>query len=204
MSQVTVRALLDQLRQLDESDRVEAKRASAIGESLLDTVCAFANEPGLGGGWRLLGSLGDESKNYPFSALSQESEGLSARALTQGYSLNEHSLKAYLHSLRAYLHSLKSLSRESLLAELPESLQQRIASMGQRSRDTSRIESIILELCTLRPCSLQELARVTGRNRHYLRHRYLKPLLKDGRLRRKYPDEPNRPDQAYITAKEQE
>ncbi|WP_019582988.1 ATP-binding protein [Thioalkalivibrio sp. ALE16] len=55
MSQVTARAILEQLRQLDESDRVEAKRASGIGESLMETVCAFANEPGLGGGWLLLG-----------------------------------------------------------------------------------------------------------------------------------------------------
>ncbi|MGM0553381.1 MAG: ATP-binding protein, partial [Pseudomonadota bacterium] len=55
MSQVTARAILEQLRQLDESDRVEAKRASDIGESLMETVCAFANEPGLGGGWLLLG-----------------------------------------------------------------------------------------------------------------------------------------------------
>jgi len=57
MSSSAARALLDQLRQLDESDRIEAKRASAIGESLLETVCAFANEPGLGGGWLLLGVI---------------------------------------------------------------------------------------------------------------------------------------------------
>ncbi|WP_027369396.1 ATP-binding protein [Desulfovermiculus halophilus] len=55
MKQVTAQAVLEQLRQIDESDRIEAKRASAIGESLLETVCAFANEPGLGGGWLLLG-----------------------------------------------------------------------------------------------------------------------------------------------------
>ena len=55
MSQVTAQAVLEQLRQLDESDRIEAKRASAIGQSLLETVCALANEPGLGGGWLLLG-----------------------------------------------------------------------------------------------------------------------------------------------------
>ncbi|WP_373054235.1 helix-turn-helix domain-containing protein, partial [Thioalkalivibrio sp.] len=55
MSQVTARAILEQLRQLDESDRIEAKRASELGKSVLETVCAFANEPGMGGGWLLLG-----------------------------------------------------------------------------------------------------------------------------------------------------
>lgn len=40
----------------DESDRIEAKAAShGIGKSFLESVCAFANEPGLGGGYILLG-----------------------------------------------------------------------------------------------------------------------------------------------------
>jgi ATP-dependent DNA helicase RecG len=43
---------------------------------------------------------------------------------------------------------------------------------------------------------------ITGRNRHYLRHRYLKRLIRSGQLQRKHPDEPNRPDQAYITTEE--
>lgn len=38
-----------------ELPRIEAKRASRIGPSILETACAFANEPGLGGGHLLLG-----------------------------------------------------------------------------------------------------------------------------------------------------
>lgn len=47
--------LLDSLRTLDEHSRLEAKAASQIGDSILTTVCAFANEPGAGGGTILLG-----------------------------------------------------------------------------------------------------------------------------------------------------
>ncbi|MFN3842092.1 MAG: helix-turn-helix domain-containing protein [Rehaibacterium terrae] len=47
--------LLERLNLLDENERIEAKAASQIGKSLMETVCAFANEPGLGGGWLLLG-----------------------------------------------------------------------------------------------------------------------------------------------------
>jgi ATP-dependent DNA helicase RecG len=47
--------LLDQLRTLDEHSRLEAKKASRLGDSILETVCAFANEPGLHGGTILLG-----------------------------------------------------------------------------------------------------------------------------------------------------
>lgn len=47
--------LLAELNAIDESVNIEAKRASEIGKSVLETVIAFANEPGLGGGHLLLG-----------------------------------------------------------------------------------------------------------------------------------------------------
>ena len=47
--------LLQQLNDLDEHPRIEAKAASEAGKSMLETICAFANEPGMGGGWLLLG-----------------------------------------------------------------------------------------------------------------------------------------------------
>jgi ATP-dependent DNA helicase RecG len=47
--------LLDELNAVDESTRIEAKRSSDIGKSMMQTVIAFANEPGLEGGYLLLG-----------------------------------------------------------------------------------------------------------------------------------------------------
>lgn len=58
-------SLFEQLQLLDESERIEAKTATKIGTSVLETVCAFANEPGLGGGWLLLGVEQDESARFP-------------------------------------------------------------------------------------------------------------------------------------------
>lgn len=57
---MTPRELLEQLNQLDEHTRIEAKAAGELGKSVLETVCAFANEPGLGGGWIVLGAKLDE------------------------------------------------------------------------------------------------------------------------------------------------
>ncbi len=48
--------LLSELNASDESPRIEAKRAREVGKSILETVIAFANEPGLGGGHLLLES----------------------------------------------------------------------------------------------------------------------------------------------------
>ncbi|MDR1062698.1 MAG: putative DNA binding domain-containing protein [Azoarcus sp.] len=50
---------------LDETERIEAKRARDIGKSMLETICAFANEPYLGGGWLLLGVGREESALFP-------------------------------------------------------------------------------------------------------------------------------------------
>ncbi|GHU28794.1 transcriptional regulator [Betaproteobacteria bacterium] len=47
--------LFEELNSVDESIRIEAKRASELGKSVMQTVIAFANEPGLEGGYLLLG-----------------------------------------------------------------------------------------------------------------------------------------------------
>lgn len=55
----TAEDLLQELRALDESHRIEAKQAAQINRAVMETVCAFANEPGLGGGYLLLGVVRD-------------------------------------------------------------------------------------------------------------------------------------------------
>lgn len=52
--------LLQELISLDESHRIEAKRCTQVDKSVMETVCAYSNEPGLGGGYLLLGVVRDE------------------------------------------------------------------------------------------------------------------------------------------------
>ena len=52
----TAKELFAELNSFDEKRRIEAKSASAVGKSMMETVCAFANEPGLCGGYLLLGA----------------------------------------------------------------------------------------------------------------------------------------------------
>ena len=70
---MTALELLESLNLLDETERIEAKRASEAGKSILETICAFANEPALGGGWLLLGVMRDEQAGVP----SYKVEGIS-------------------------------------------------------------------------------------------------------------------------------
>ena len=60
--------IYDLLQNGDETDRIEAKKASTkIGKSFLETVCAFSNEPDLGGGYILLGvSINDCTSDFKY------------------------------------------------------------------------------------------------------------------------------------------
>jgi ATP-dependent DNA helicase RecG len=70
MAQVTAASLLDELNQLDEHLRIEAKTGTELGKSALQTVCAFANEPRLGGGYLLFGAAGtDEPSGRRYEAV---------------------------------------------------------------------------------------------------------------------------------------
>jgi ATP-dependent DNA helicase RecG len=60
MGQVSLAELLRDLNQLDEHTTIEAKTGSELGKSALQTVCAFANEPRLGGGYLLFGVSGTQ------------------------------------------------------------------------------------------------------------------------------------------------
>lgn len=51
----SVQDLYQQLLALDEHERLDAKRAREIDKSIMETVCAYANVPGLGGGFLLSG-----------------------------------------------------------------------------------------------------------------------------------------------------
>lgn len=63
----TASDLFKELNSTDESVWIEAKRASEVGKSILETICAFANEPDLGGGYLLLGAVrkGFDEQGFP-------------------------------------------------------------------------------------------------------------------------------------------
>ena len=82
---MTATELLESLNNLDEHERIEAKRASEVGKSLLETVCSFANEPGLDGGWILLGAMRDAMAPFPFYEIEgiDDPDKISAELATQ-------------------------------------------------------------------------------------------------------------------------
>ena len=55
MGLLTLTELLEKLRSGDETVQIEAKRAEQVGQSIIETVSAYANEPGLSGGYIVCG-----------------------------------------------------------------------------------------------------------------------------------------------------
>ena len=57
--------LFELLNELDECPNIEAKLGSEASKSILETICAFANEPELRGGYLLLGVKRIEESLFP-------------------------------------------------------------------------------------------------------------------------------------------
>jgi ATP-dependent DNA helicase RecG len=65
MMNYTAQELFEILNDQDECPWIEAKGGSDSSHSVMETVCAFANEPGLGGGYILMGVALDTSTILP-------------------------------------------------------------------------------------------------------------------------------------------
>ena len=65
------------------------------------------------------------------------------------------------------------------------------------------IEQAILQMCRLQPCTLDLLAQLLKRSDGVIRKDYLQPMIKDRRLRYRYPTMPKHPEQAYVADGEQ-
>ena len=65
------------------------------------------------------------------------------------------------------------------------------------------MEQTILELCRDRWLSRRQLSSLLQRNAEGLRPRFLVPMVEHGLLRLRYPDKPNRVDQAYTADMEE-
>ena len=57
--------IIEYLNSTDECTTIEAKRGTSIDTSIMETICAFSNDPGLGGGIIVLGVTRDETSLFP-------------------------------------------------------------------------------------------------------------------------------------------
>lgn len=88
---------------------------------------------------------------------------------------------------------------DEVLIQLHE-LARPVADSGKSSAE--QVISVIAALCRERFLTAQQLADLLNRSTEGLRKRFLTPMTREGSLRLRYPQTPNRPDQAYTSADE--
>lgn len=80
---------------------------------------------------------------------------------------------------------------------LPEALRTKIAALGSRPRKAAT-RRLIEAICRTRGWTTgPELAAWMGFGQKSLMRRHVTPMVREGRLVRRFPDRPNHPDQAY-------
>jgi len=81
----------------------------------------------------------------------------------------------------------------------PAELEKIAKPIAERKRaPRQEVESAIIGLCSEREITLESLSLLLNRSTDVLRKDYLQPLLKNKRLRYRYPTIPSHPDQAYM------
>lgn len=115
MKELNFSVVWEKLSNHDESVLIEAKRASDIGKSIMETVSAFANEPGRGGGYLILGveRSEDESVNeYQITGVI-DSENIQANLATQCRDM-------FNVSIRPQIEVICDNGKNVILAFIPE------------------------------------------------------------------------------------
>jgi ATP-dependent DNA helicase RecG len=106
-----------------------------------------------------------------------------------------------LHNGIGSLHNgLGSLHNGVGSLHSPELLAVAAPARQQKRLPPSEMEQVLLQLCRGRWLTRHELSVLVNRNSESLRQRFLNPMVEHGLLQLRYPDKPNRADQAYTVA----
>lgn len=88
----------------------------------------------------------------------------------------------------------------SIVEVFPEEIRNKISKLKKWS-PSSEMESLIIELCSVKPLSLSEISSLLSRKPVSIRYQYIIPLLKHGMLFYTIPEMLNHPNQKYTTKK---
>jgi ATP-dependent DNA helicase RecG len=115
---------------------------------------------------------------------------------SQGLSGNSHDLKGNSQGLSENSHDLKGSSHD-----LTKKLDLILASFGLRKvpgkMKQDAMRELIMRLCDESFVKLHDLSKLLGRGQTFIQQHYISPMLSEGLLELKYPNNKNHPNQAY-------
>jgi ATP-dependent DNA helicase RecG len=106
------------------------------------------------------------------------------------------SLHSEFDSLHKTSDSLHNLENHNSMRD-PALLEIAAQARNKKRLPPQEMEQLILQLCTDRWLTRSQLGKLVHRHAEGLRSRFLGPMVEHGLLRLRYPDKPNRTDQAY-------
>lgn len=116
----------------------------------------------------------------------------SGRSRGTSYTLSNYSDLGQLSLLPSSVHSVSN-SDDQLLFGIAEPIR------SQGRSDPQLLRDIVLQLCSGRYLSLRQLAKFLGRSSETVRTHYIAPIVLEGLLELRYPNQPKHSQQAYRT-----
>lgn len=199
MGEYSAQELFTLLNQQDECDWVEAKGGHESSHSVMETVCAFANEPSLRGGYILLGVAEDKSTLFPqYRTVHIENPDAAQKDfVSQCSSMFNIPIRACLSAPPQDLSTpVPDINEPPLLSV---ELRNQIAGLKQREHDSEKVRDIIKQICAHNYVKAIHIAELLNKGEDYLKRKFLSPMVQDGELQYLYPDMINHPNQAYAS-----
>ncbi|ASS97872.1 transcriptional regulator [Geobacillus thermocatenulatus] len=152
-------------------------------------------------------SVNNEENSVNITKNSVNSGSNSIKNEPNSVNRTSNSINKELEFVNSLLSSVNNDIRMHDSNEKGETIDERLWKMAELARRKKRLapavmEQLIVRLCRERPLRLKELAELLERTPDGLRNNYLGKLLEEGKIRLKYPDQPNHPRQAYIAVDE--
>lgn len=132
----------------------------------------------------------------------RDSSGATPDMTTAG---SEHDTQSYSHNEnRNWSHKAENSAHSEENSAQNQPFDPALLEIAEMARDKGRLppeqmQALIVALCSVRELTLDEIGRLLERNPRGIRNRFLSPMVQSGRLRLRFPDEPNHPKQAYRT-----
>ena len=133
--------------------------------------------------------------------LSSEADSVH-KGLTHSVHKTIDSVHKVTHSVHKTIYSVHKEAHSVHIADLSDNELVELEKTAEPARKIRRLtnkemESILLRLCHGRWLTRKELAELVDRNADGLRSRFLTQMVEHGLLCLRYPEKPNRVDQAY-------
>ena len=212
----TAQELFDALNDVDETLSVEAKAPSVdTSRSIMETVCSFSNEPGLGGGVILLGVKERDDNGVRYEAEDIADTDKALRKLGECGLITQRGNGAVTYYVAGENFPLASETLQDAMPDYGETLQGSNKTLigggetliGDPALDNEikalkkrvgrkYLEDMIVRMCRARPFRAEDLSRLLKRNHTYLRE-ILTTLIKSRRLGYTLPEMPTHPNQMY-------